>query len=222
MRAHGQRDANRPGAPAAAQPRVAPQPAGLSSAALLALQRTAGNQRVQRILQRASQDTNAGASGALNTYDTEDFQHKGATRERVKTVVGYPYLTGVEKPPPPNVISFLAAGADVLAGDDVNDFLGWHRGHVLAHTLGGKNVKHNLVPMKPSFNTSKWKLVEGTMLVKTVMRPSGHYRVTITMGYAGADGRIPSSFTVVHERYDAADGGWKPDAPPEVVTHDVP
>lgn len=73
--------------------------------------------------------------------------------------------------------------------------LGFDGGHIIGLHLGGDNIPENVVPMYPRFNRGVWKAMEDKIkqLEKAV---PGSVFMTVTIGYAEREPRIPETFAV--------------------------
>ncbi|MGE5758810.1 MAG: DUF4157 domain-containing protein [Gemmatimonadota bacterium] len=71
---------------------------------------------------------------------------------------------------------------------------GYARGHVLGLKLGGENIRQNVVPMFPRFNTGPWSALETRLKDDASKRRK--FEVTITVNYPDQAGAaaIPDSF----------------------------
>jgi hypothetical protein len=127
----------------------------------------------------------AAPARAPQVSEPEAFTAAGLTGQRTKKVTAALAPTKVpERGKTPVAIAFAGTAPP----------LGYDGGHVIGLHLGGANVSSNVVPMYPRFNRGVWKVLEDR--IKAEAHKRSGLVMTVTMTYAGADPRIPSSFDV--------------------------
>lgn len=179
-------------------------PSNLTPANILRLQKTIGNQAVQRLIERSKEGT---IQRAVHTFDyyhpngatkkrpskagkviitTEDFTNRdGKEGERPTNVNGIIVLTKTSgrSGAPPSITGFSSVGTP-----DVQ------RGHLMALELGGPDVDYNIVPQFAQWQANgEWRKQESEIAERAQGKKDVVYNVDVTYG---RDPRFPKSFTV--------------------------
>lgn len=163
------------------------------AAAVIALQRAAGNQAVAGIIRGGTPHAPVAQrlwDAPLLTAETFQVAVGGVpqNRNRVKVVEAIlgSKVNRATGPEPPTALTGPGGVLDPDAGR-------WDRGHVVALSLGGTNVAANVVPMGAGFNRVVWRDTERLLSVtrRRLLRRA-KLKVRIEAQYNGPDPRVPS------------------------------
>ncbi len=130
-------------------------------------------------------------------YEAEDFKFEKEVekRERPKKVNVIKKKVRGDKPKPPDAKSYLKKTSRKMDEKDKADFSGYHRGHIIGHTLGGPSESYNIVPMLHGFNTSEYKLVENE--ATKISRCNIEVNLSYPTEGDAADPRVPTAYNII-------------------------